>query len=255
MRSERPLGSYGVDAPWVPWMWIGYAILYTCLAIASVVLWSAWRPITVLLCVVALASVLGAALFWYASLRGKFILWEQILRSANVCDRRNALDLGCGHGMVAIMTARRAPAMTVVGIDLWRSVDQSGNTPEAAQANARMNGVDDRVRFDTGDMTALPYESNSFDLITASLAIHNIPSREGRRDAINEAVRVLSDGGTILIADIRRTKQYAQDLRAAGLHVKTQPLGWRGWWSGPWMATTSLSAVKPPAPKRTRLSA
>lgn len=57
-------------------------------------------------------------------------------------------------------------------------------------------------------------------------------------------MRVLSDGGVILIADIRRTNEYTQDLQAAGLQVKTQPLGWRGWWSGPWMATTSLSATK-----------
>lgn len=227
-------------------MWVGYAVLYTSLAVAAAVFWAAWWPVVVLLGLVALASAVGAGLFWYASLRGKFVLWERILQSATLDYRRSALDLGCGHGMVSIMTAVRSPSITVIGIDLWRSVDQSSNTPDAATKNAEANGVADRVRFDTGDMTELPYASGSFDIVTASLSLHNIRAREGRRAAINEAVRVLAPGGVFLIADIRRVDEYAQDLRAAGLDVQTQPLGWRGWWSGPWMATTSLTATKPP---------
>jgi ubiquinone/menaquinone biosynthesis C-methylase UbiE len=142
------------------------------------------------------------------------------------------------------MTALRFPGTSVTGIDLWRSVDQSGNTIAAAQANAAENGVEARVHFDTGDMTELPYSDGAFDLVTASLAIHNIRSRDGRRQAIAEAVRVLAPDGHILIADIRRTSEYAADLRAAGLTVTTTPLGWRGWWSGPWMTTTAVTATR-----------
>jgi ubiquinone/menaquinone biosynthesis C-methylase UbiE len=133
----------------------------------------------------------------------------------------------------------------VTGIDLWRSVDQSNNSRAAAERNAAVNQVGDRVRFDTGDMTDLPYDDDSFHLVTASLAIHNIRSRDKRRQAISEAIRVLAPGGRILIADIRRTKEYASDLRAAGFTVTAVPLGWRGWWSGPWMKTTALDATVP----------
>jgi len=143
------------------------------------------------------------------------------------------------------MTALRRPDVTVTGIDLWRSVDQSGNNAAAAIDNAVANGVADRVHFDTGDMTALPYPDGSFRLVLASMAIHNIPTRDGRRKALAEAVRVLTADGSILIADIQRTTEYRADLIAAGLAV-TGParLGWRGWWSGPWLATTAITATR-----------
>ncbi|NNC11696.1 class I SAM-dependent methyltransferase [Planctomonas sp. JC2975] len=243
MAHRRLAGSYGVDAPWVPWMWVAYAVVYGALAVLSLTLWHAWWWVSALLCVATIVSVLGAALFWYASLRGKFVLWAGLLDSVRLPQNGAALDLGCGHGMVAIMTARRSPSLSVTGIDLWRSVDQSGNDPLAAAANAELNDVADRIRFDTGDMTRLPYQDGTFRLVTASLAIHNINTRDGRRTAIHEAVRVLAPGGTILIADIRRTDEYATELRSAGLETRTRPLGWPGWWSGPWMPTTAVIAT------------
>ena len=147
---------------------------------------------------------------------------------------------------MGLMAALRRPGITVTGIDLWRSVDQSGNTAAAAIGNADINAVSDRVQFDTGDMTQLPYPDGSFQLVTASLAIHNIPTRDGRHQAIAEAVRVLAAGGSILIVDMRRTTDYRDDLTTAGLTVaEREPLGWRGWWGGPWMASTAITARRP----------
>src|SRR5690242_1981655 len=67
-----------------------------------------------------------------------------------------------------------------VGVDLWRNVDQSGNSAEATLRNAVAEGVADRVEVQTGDMTALPFEDNSSDVVVSSLAIHNISGRAGR---------------------------------------------------------------------------
>ncbi|UAJ80389.1 class I SAM-dependent methyltransferase [Leifsonia sp. ZF2019] len=244
MATQRPHGDYGIDAPWVPWMWVGYTVVYAALTVAAATLWEAWWWVVVILGLVTVASAAGAVLYWHTSLRGKFILWDGLLDRVTLPPGASILDVGCGHGTVSIMAALRFPGMTVTGIDLWRSVDQSGNTLTAAQANAAVNGVEDRVRFETGDMTELPYPDGSFELVTASLAIHNIQTREARRRAIGEAVRVLAPGGRIVIADIRRAGEYADDLRAAGLTVTTAPLGWRGWWSGPWVATTAVDATR-----------
>jgi hypothetical protein len=68
-----------------------------------------------------------------------------------------------------------------VGVDLWRGVDQSGNSAEATRRNAIAEGVADRVELHTGDITALPFAENSFDVVVSSLAIHNISGGLSRR--------------------------------------------------------------------------
>ena len=132
------------------------------------------------------------------------------------------------------------------GVDLWRSVDQSGNSLEATRRNAIVEGVADRVELHTGDMTALPFEDNNFDVVVSSLAIHNISGSAGREKAITEAVRVLRPGGRLMIADIRATRQHQEQLAKNGMNdVGRRRLGWRFWWGGPWGATYLVTATKP----------
>jgi ubiquinone/menaquinone biosynthesis C-methylase UbiE len=242
----KPRGNFGIDAPWVPWLWIGVAAASTAVAVAFG-LWDAgWWTVALAWYFAACTPVylLGAGLYWYASLRGKFIIWDRLLRRVSLSSGDRVLDLGCGRGAVAIMVATRFPETSVSGIDLWRSGDQSGNSLAAAEANAALNGTDDRLTFDTGDMTRLPYPDATFALVTASLSLHNINTSEGRRAAIREIVRVLAPGGRILIVDIQRTREYAAELRQLGLAViGPARLGWRSWWSGPWMAAAELDAT------------
>ena len=115
-------------------------------------------------------------------------------------------------GAVLLMAAQHLTTGRAVGVDLWRTVDQSGNSAEATQRNAIAEGVADRVELHTGDMTALPFEDNRFDVVLSSLAIHNISGRAGREKAISEAVRVLRPGGRLLIVDVRGTRQYHAQL-------------------------------------------
>src|SRR6266487_2436863 len=93
--------------------------------------------------------------------------------------------------VVLLMAAQRLTTGRAAGVDLWRSVDQSGNSLEATRRNAIAEGVADRVELHTGDMTALPFEDSSFDVVVSSLAIHNISRSADREKAIEEAVRVL----------------------------------------------------------------
>jgi arsenite methyltransferase len=59
---------------------------------------------------------------------------------------------------------------------------------------------------------------------------------------------VLRPGGRLLIADIFATRQYGDRLRALGLGgIRQERLGWRMWWSGPWVPTTVVIATKPAA--------
>ncbi|HEX2808940.1 MAG TPA: class I SAM-dependent methyltransferase [Kineosporiaceae bacterium] len=69
-----------------------------------------------------------------------------------------------------------------------------------------------RVELHTADMTALPFPDASFAVVTRALAIHNIPTADGRRRAVDEAMRVLRPGGHLLPTDFRHAGDRRQHL-------------------------------------------
>jgi arsenite methyltransferase len=77
-------------------------------------------------------------------------------------------------------------------------------------------GVEKRIRIETGDMRKMPFAEASFDAAVASLAIHNVPEREGRSAAVREIARVLTPGGRVALLDFVRTGEYVNTLRAVG---------------------------------------
>ena len=230
-------GSYGIDAPYAPAFMALMAVFLTVMAIIS----DHWRPFVPVL---FLWSVLG--LYLHSSLRGKFLVWADLLDRLNLRGDERILDMGCGRGAVLLMAAQHLTAGgngRAVGVDLWKGVDQSGNALQATQRNAIAEGVADRVELHTADMTALPFEDNTFDVVVSSFAIHNISGSAGREKAIAEAVRVLRPGGRLMIADIRATGQYREHLVKLGMNeVARRTPGWRFWW---WGATRIVTATKP----------
>ena len=78
-----------------------------------------------------------------------------------------------------LTAAKLLPCGRAIGVDIWRA-DQTDNSPSATLANAELENVADRIELHTADMTALPLDDNSVDVIVSSLAIHNIPSHEDR---------------------------------------------------------------------------
>jgi ubiquinone/menaquinone biosynthesis C-methylase UbiE len=228
--SPRRRGSYGIDAPYAPAFLTGLAALYLVLAVTS----------GRLMYVPALAFIVAVdAAYLYTTLRGKFVVWAELLDRLNLRGDERILDLGCGRGAVLLLAAQHLTTGRAVGVDLWRRVDQSGNSPEATRRNARAEGVADRVELHTADMTALPFEDNSMDVVVSSLAIHNISGRAGRERAVREAVRVLRPGGRLLIADVRGTRPHQAQLARIGMNEVT---GRRLRW--PFMARL-VTATKP----------
>jgi arsenite methyltransferase len=198
------------------------------------------------LAAVSAVEIIGtAAWFIYATRSGKFRVWDGILDDLRLRGDETLLDLGCGRGAVLLAAAKRLPRGRAIGVDLWQA-DQTDNSPQATLANAELEGVADRVELRTADMTVLPFPDESVDVVVSSLAIHNIPTRTGRRLALDHAVRVLRPGGRLAIADLWETRQHAEHLRELGWpHVRRRNLGWRMWYGGPWFSTRLVTATKP----------
>ena len=195
---------------------------------------------------VALALAASLADYLYASMFGKFSVWADLLIGLGLRGDERILDIGCGRGAVLLMAAKLVPGGRTLGIDLWKTSDQSGNALEATSQNARLEGVADRVDLRTGDMRALPLQDESVDVILSSLAIHNVSDATGRARAIDEAVRVLRPGGRIVIVDINATREYEARLRQRAMaDVERRSLGPRMWFGGPWVGASLVRARKP----------
>jgi arsenite methyltransferase len=83
-------------------------------------------------------------------------------------------------------------------------------------------------------------------VVVSSVAIHNVKGTRRRDTAIDEALRVLRPGGRLLVADIFAAQRYVDRLRARCAHdIESRSLGWRMWWSGPWVRTMLVTATKP----------
>jgi ubiquinone/menaquinone biosynthesis C-methylase UbiE len=93
------------------------------------------------------------------------------------------LDVGTGTGAAAFTLARRFPDAQIVGVDLSDAMLDHArrNLPEELQ---------DRLRFERGDASSLPFPDNSFELASHA---NMIPF-------FDEVARVVAPGGHALFA-------------------------------------------------------
>ncbi len=66
----------------------------------------------------------------------------------------------------------------------------------------------------------MSFPDASFDVALSNLCLHNMPDREGRAQACREIVRVLKPGGTAIISDFQKTREYAAVFELAGCEVE-----------------------------------
>jgi SAM-dependent methyltransferase len=251
VRLRKLRGSYGIDggASAVLGL-IGMGLVgFVLLECAILHIRSDHILLALLELLIGLTFLQAVPSYLYSTYRGKFLVWAELVDALSLRGDEQVLDLGCGRGAVLGIAARVAPRGRAIGLDLWRSEDQSGNSPEAARRNLEAEGVQGHCELKTGDMRAIPFADNSFDLVVSSLAIHNIKRREDRNKAVGEAVRVLRPGGRLLVADLTWTKAYAKQLIKLGMQdVVTQHLGWRFWFGALGTQTGLVVARKPVVP-------
>ena len=118
---------------------------------------------------------------WSRRLSGPFLDFAGVEPSGRI------LDAGCGTGALAAELLRRTEMAEIVGVDI----------SDAYVAHAKSEIVDPRVTFETGDLTALHFEDDTFDQVFSQLVLQFVPNTAG---AISELVRVTRPGGSIAAA-------------------------------------------------------
>jgi ubiquinone/menaquinone biosynthesis C-methylase UbiE len=222
------LADYGIDAPkeQQSMMWRGATFVALGLGIFVMNRREYPGPAGAMLGVLGLVGLvfLGLAFAWYwTSKNGKLKLRDEIIAGLDLKGDEKVLDVGCGRGLLLIGLAKKLSGKggKATGCDIWTD-DLSGNSAEAALANAKAEGVADKCKIETSDATALPYAAGAFDAVVSALCIHNIPSPEGRAKAVSEIYRVTKPGGKIAIFDLFRVPEVASELQSLGAAEVTQ---------------------------------
>jgi len=107
--------------------------------------------------------------------------WLPISRSNRV------LDAGCGVGGMTAVFTRLAGSVEAIDLD----------EENIAETRRRLEGTSD-VRIAVGDLTALPHDAATFDLVWCSRVIHHV---DDMLAAVKELARVTRPGGTVAIRE------------------------------------------------------
>ena len=112
-------------------------------------------------------------------------------------------DLGAGEGTFALLLAERAKKVI--------AVDTSAKMIEVAREQALRHGIEN-VEYRLGDMEEVPIDDGQVDLVFFSQSLHHALHPER---AIQEAWRILSPGGRIVILDLVKHRfEEARELYA-----------------------------------------
>jgi ribosomal protein L11 methyltransferase len=119
----------------------------------------------------------------------------------HLCGGGSFLDLGTGSGILAIAAAR-------LGFPAVEAIDNDADAIRVARANARLNGVAERIRFKEADLSKMPTTGGQkFDMVCANLTHDLLVSQQAR------IVSRLRPQGWLVLAGIL-TEQFA-DVRSA----------------------------------------
>lgn len=119
---------------------------------------------------------------------------------------KNALEIGCGSGLVLFELAEAFNEYT--GLDP-SPITQEGNRKSLNESNR------DRIRFLTGfadDISGM--EDSSYDLVLLPSTIQFFPDHLYLNNVLREAVRLIRPGGALIVADVL-DESTKEDFRAS----------------------------------------
>lgn len=128
------------------------------------------------------------------------------------------LDVGCGAGQLALLAATAGARVT--GIDI------APNSLEQARKRAKMQNLS--IHFDEGDVEAMPYKNDSFDVV---VSLFSAMFAAQPLKAASEMLRVIKPGGRLIMANWTVDGFVGQMAKVITRHappppVMTSPFQW-----------------------------
>lgn len=152
---------------------------------------------------------------------------EVVSRMGRIKQGERVLDAGCGYGSSAQYLAKNVGCQ-VIGLTIVH--DQA----MLATQYVKDVGVSDDVKFEVGDYAHTAYEDKSFDVFWG---LESICHALDKKLVIEEAYRLLNDGGRMIIADymsrgnppLNKKEQQRIDVVLEGWEMPSLPSA--EWWA------------------------
>jgi len=165
------------------------------------------------LAILAVIFLLVAAYFIYARYlfapNGKNLqmkIWELLLNHLDWDGKGQALDIGCGNGPLVIALAKKYPKGLINGVDYWGK--NWAYSQAMCENNARLEGVENNVKFQKASASQLPFPDGSIDAVVSNLTFHEVPGQVNKRELLREALRVVKKGGPFVFQDLFLVEPY-----------------------------------------------
>jgi len=113
----------------------------------------------------------------------------------HIKDGDRVLDIGCANGYATFRQAESHKLAAITGVDF------AANMVVAAQKTRQQKGMGDGINFMEGDVRALQFPDNTFDVAYTTRVLINLPTWEQQMQGIEECIRVVKPGGTIVLSE------------------------------------------------------
>ena len=104
------------------------------------------------------------------------------------------LDVACGTGILLKQLLALVPGIEAYGVDASADMLEQARMALKGQLHVHL----ERAQIGTGETANLPYAPETFDLITCTNALHDMPEPAGM---LAELKRLLAPGGQLVVED------------------------------------------------------